>query len=145
VPFAPPDPQPSTLVALTRTVEPGSRTAVVPASILAMTLDPEVRDVLMELALAEGFGVKCAANEAEAAALLRAERPGLMLIDLDLAAPAGARFLRAFRQSPYRDIPCVVVTASNDRMLTVSVDAPVFFKPALDALEATLERLLRSG
>lgn len=117
--------------------------AEVSASILAMTADPEVRDLLMELALQEGFGIKCAASEGEAAALLRAERPGLVLVDLDLTAPMGTRFLRVFRQSPYRDIPCVVITASNDPMLTVSVDAPVFFKPALEGLEATLERLFR--
>lgn len=128
----------------TRPAAPGGperRAAPVSASILAMTADPEVRDLLMEMALAEGFGVKCATSEAEVATLLRAERPGLVLVDLDLAAPTGARFLRAFRQSPYRDIPCVVVTASNDPMLTVSVDAPVFFKPALEGLEVTLERL----
>ena len=99
--------------------------------------------MLMELALAEGFGVRCAATETEAANVIRAERPGLVLVDLDMGARTGAKFLRTLRVSAYRDIPCVAVTASNDPMLTVSIDAPVFFKPALDGLDAAVERLFR--
>ena len=114
-----------------------------PASILAITDDPEVRDLLLEMALAEGFGVRCVATEHEAANVIRAERPGLVLVDLDMSARTGAKFLKTLRQSPYRDIPCVAVTASNDPMLTVSLDAPVFFKPALDGLDAAVERLFR--
>jgi CheY-like chemotaxis protein len=115
----------------------------VAASILALTDDPEVRDMLLEMALADGFGVRCAVSEAEAVGLLRAERPGMVLVDVDMASHIGAKFLRALRQSPFRDIPCVAITASNDPMLAVSIDAPVFFKPALDGLEAATERLFR--
>jgi len=117
----------------------------VAASVLAITDDPEVRDTLMEMALEEGFGVRCAATEIEGANVIRAERPGLVLVDLDMEARTGAKFLRTLRASPYRDIPCVAVTASNDPMLTVSLDAPVFFKPALDGLDAAIERLFSPG
>ena len=120
---------------------PAGTAVVVSASILALTDDPAVRDLLMEMALAEGFGVRCAASEAEAASLLHRERPGLLLADLDMAGRAGAKFLRTLRQSLYRGIPCVAVTASNDPMLSVAVDAPVFYKPGLDGFEAALERL----
>jgi CheY-like chemotaxis protein len=122
---------------------PVRRSVAAPASILAITDDPEVRDLLLEMAIAEGFGVRCVATEAEAANVIRAERPGLVLVDLDMSARTGAKFLKTLRQSPYRDIPCVAVTASNDPMLTVSLDAPVFFKPALDGLDAAVERLFR--
>ena len=115
----------------------------VAASILAITEDAEVRDMLMEMALAEGFGVRCASTELEAANVIRAERPGLVLVDLDMDTRTGAKFLRTLRGSPYRDIPCFAVTASNDPMLTVSIDAPVFFKPTLDGLDAAVERLFR--
>jgi CheY-like chemotaxis protein len=115
--------------------------SVASASILALTDDAEVRDLLMELALHEGWGVRCAPSEAEAASVLRLERPGLILIDLDLEPRTGAKFLRTLRQSPFRDIPCIAVTASNDPMLPVSIDAPVFYKPSLDGLDAALERL----
>ena len=115
--------------------------SVASASILALTDDAEVRDLLMELALHEGWGVRCAPSEAEAASVLRLERPGLILIDLDLEPRTGAKFLRTLRQSPFRDIPCIAVTASNDPMLPVSIDAPVFYKPSLDGLDTALERL----
>ena len=115
--------------------------AVVSASVLAITDDPEVKDLLLELALHDGFGVRCAATEAEAAKLLHRERPGLLLVDLDMPARAGLKFMRTLRQSLYRDIACVAVTASNDPMLSVAVDAPVFYKPDLDGLDAALQHL----
>jgi two-component system sensor histidine kinase ChiS len=113
---------------------------VVSASILAITDDPVVKDLLLELALAEGFGVRCADNEADAANLLRLERPGLLLADLDMPGRVGAKFLRTLKQSPYRDVPCAALTASNDPMLAVTIDAPVFYKPGLEGLDAALER-----
>jgi len=113
---------------------------VVSASVLAVTDDPMVKDLLMELALHDGFGVRCATTEAEAAKLLHRERPGLLLADLDMAGRAGLKFLRTLKQSLYRDIPCLAVTASNDPMLSVAIDAPVFYKPGLDGLDAALER-----
>jgi CheY-like chemotaxis protein len=116
-------------------------TAVHAASILAVTDDPAVKDMLLELALAEGFGVRCATTEVEAANLLRLERPGLLLADLDMQGRVGAKFLHTVKQSPYRDLPCLAVTASNDPMLSVSVDAPVFYKPDLEGLDIVLSRM----
>ena len=120
---------------------PKAAAAVVSASVLAITDDPVVKDLLLELALADGFGVRCASTEAEAAKLLHRERPGLLLADLDMAGRVGMKFLRTLRQSLYRDIPCMAVTSSNDPMLSIAVDAPVFYKPGLDGLDAALARL----
>jgi len=93
------------------------------------------------MAVADGFGLRCAASPSEAAAILGLERPGLLLIDLDMPERAGPAFLRTIRQGPHRDIPCVAVTATNDPMLAVSCDAPVFFKPSLDGIEAAVSHL----
>jgi len=112
-----------------------------PAAILVLTADAETRDLLLELAVAEGFGLRCAASAREAVEILDMEPPGLLLVDLDLPERAGPTFLRALRQGPHREIPCVAVTATNDPMLAVSCDAPVFFKPALDGIEAAVTRL----
>lgn len=113
------------------------------ASLLTITDDVELRDLLLEMALEEGYGVRCVATEAEAATVLRAEPPGLVLADLDMPSRAGGRFLRTLQHSPHRDIPCAAVTASNDTMISVSIDAPVFFKPTLDGLADMLARLFR--
>jgi CheY-like chemotaxis protein len=111
------------------------------AAILAFTDDPEARDLLLELAISEGFGVRCAVTEAAAAELLDLERPGLVLVDLDMPSRAGTKFLRAFREGPLRGIPCMAITASNDPMLAVSVDASIFYKPDLDGIDAAIGRL----
>jgi CheY-like chemotaxis protein len=113
----------------------------IPAAILAFTDDPEVRDLLLELAIAEGFGVRCARSEAEASEILDLERPGLVLVDLDMPSRLGTKFLRSFRQGPLGAIPCVAVTGSNDPMLAVSVDASIYYKPDLAGIDAAIERL----
>ena len=82
-------------------------------AILAITEDAEVKDLLLEMALSDGFGVRCATTEAEAAKLLHRERPGLLLVNLDMNGRAGLKFMRTLRQSHYRDIACVAVTASE--------------------------------
>ena len=111
------------------------------AAVLALTTDPETRDLLLEMAVTEGFGLRCATTAGEALEILDLEPPGLLLIDLDMPGRAGPAFLRAVRQGPHRDIPCLAVTAANDPMLAVTCDAPVFFKPALDGIEAALARM----
>jgi CheY-like chemotaxis protein len=70
-------------------------------------------------------------TEAEAGTVLLAERPGVVIVDLDMESGAGGKFLRLLRRSAHRQIPCMAVTATNDTMLSVSLDAPVFFKPSL--------------
>jgi len=113
------------------------------AALLAITDDPELRDLLMELAIEEGYGIRCVTTEAEAAAALHTEPPGLVVADLDMASRAGGKFLRTLRRSPHRNIVCFAVTATNDMMIAVSVDAPVFFKPALEGIAEAMARMFR--
>lgn len=119
----------------------GAGVREVNAAVLAVTADPETRDLLLELAVADGFGLRCVASAGEATDILQIEAPGLLLVDLDLPGPGGAAFLRSFRQGPHGDIPCMAVTSTNDPMLAVSIDAPVFYKPDLDGLDAAVVRL----
>jgi CheY-like chemotaxis protein len=119
----------------------GPRAEPAAAAVLALTDDPEVRDLLLELAIAEGFGVRCAASAEEAGEILDLEQPGLLLVDLDMSGRAGTKFLRSFRQGPLGRIPCVAVTGSNDPMLAVTVDASIFYKPDLAGIDAAIGRL----
>jgi CheY-like chemotaxis protein len=112
-----------------------------PAALLALTEDAELRDMLLELAIEEGYGVRCVTNEAEAGTIILAERPGVVIVDLDMVGGAGGKFLRLLRRSPHRAIPCMAVTATNDTMLSVSLDAPVFFKPSLAGFAEALRVL----
>jgi CheY-like chemotaxis protein len=122
-------------------VNPAPQTA---ASLLVITDDPELRDLLMELAIEEGWGVRPVETEAEAAVAIQTERPGLVLVDLDMESRAGGKFLRTLQRSPHRTIPCFAVTNSNNTMLAVTLDAPVYLKPALDGLPEALLRLFGS-
>ena len=112
-----------------------------PAALLAVTDDVELRDLLLELAIEEGYGVRCVATDAEAGTVLLAERPGVVIVDLDMASGAGGKFLRLLRRSPHRTIPCMGVTATNDMMISVSIDAPVYFKPLLSGFSDALHAL----
>jgi CheY-like chemotaxis protein len=134
-----PTPLPGTIPAVR------AKAAALPAAILAITDDPEVRDLLMEMALADGFGVRCATSELEAANIIHAERPGIVLVDLDMRDRVGTKFLRALRASPFRGIRCLAITASNDSMLSISVDAAVLFKPGLEGLDAEIQRLVQGA
>ena len=114
------------------------------AAVLVITDDPELRDLLMELAIEEGWGMRPVETETEAAVAIQTERPGLVLVDLDMDSRAGGKFLRTLQRSPHRTIPCYAVTNSNNTMLAVTLDAPVYFKPALDGLPEALLRLFGS-
>jgi CheY-like chemotaxis protein len=111
------------------------------AALLVITDDPELRDLLMEMAIEEGWGVRAVVTEAEAAVAIQTEPPGLVMVDLDMESRAGGKFLRTLQRSPHREIPCFAVTKSNNTMLAVTLDAPIYFKPALDGLPEALLRL----
>ncbi len=95
----------------------------------------------MELAIEEGWGVRAVETEAEAAVAIQTERPGLVMVDLDMESRAGGKFLRTLQRSPHRELPCFAVTKSNNTMLAVTLDVPIYFKPALDGLPEALLRL----
>jgi CheY-like chemotaxis protein len=115
------------------------------AALLALTEDAELRDLLLELAIEEGYGVRCVTSEAEAGTVILAERPGVIVIDLDMEGGTGGKFLRLLRRSPHRAIPCMAITATNDAMLAVSLDAPVFFKPSLAGFADALRVLFNDA
>jgi CheY-like chemotaxis protein len=115
------------------------------AALLVVTDDAELRDHLLELAIEEGYGLRCVPTDAEAGTVLLAERPGAVVVDLDMESGAGLKFLRLLRRSPHRNIPCMAVTATNDMMMSVTIDAPVFFKPLLAGFAEAVHALFASA
>jgi CheY-like chemotaxis protein len=109
-------------------------------AILALTPDLATRDLLMELALERGFGLCAASDSAEAVRVLETHPPDLVVVDLDTAEGRGLLgILRA--QDRWRTIPLYALTENNNPMATVTIDAPVFFKPELGGLvEAVVGR-----
>jgi len=108
-----------------------------PGTILALTGDPVAQDHLMEVAVERGYGLCCRSAGPEAMRILAAEPPQILVIDLE--APGARDLLRAVRaHASWRDIPLLGLTASNNPMIAVSVDAPIFFMPELTGLEQAL-------
>jgi CheY-like chemotaxis protein len=116
-------------------------TGTVATGILALTRDAAARDLLMEIALERGFGLCSAADIAEAVRVLDNQPPVLVIVDLD--SSEGRALLSLLRaQERWRRIPLFALTATNNPMVTVTIDAPVFFMPDLGGLqEAVVGRL----
>lgn len=103
-------------------------------AILGLVHDPVTQDLLMEIAVERGYGLFCAAGAEEARRLLAEDPPNLLVIDVDFAD--GRSLLSTLRAHPgWRLIPILAITGSNNPMMAVSVDAPLFFKPELNGLE----------
>ncbi len=112
----------------------GSTPIAILTGILALTRDAIARDLLMEVAVQRGYGLCCAADGVEAIRVLGTEPPSLVVVDID--APDGRALLKVLRANEaWRGIPLFALTANNNPMVTVTIDAPVFFKPDLGGLE----------
>src|SRR4051812_7492559 len=120
-----------------REPEPQAGEAALPGTILALTGDLEAQDHLMEMALERGYGLCCRTVGAEALRILPAEPPHVLVVDMD--APGARDLLRAVRaHAQWRDIPLLALTATNNPMIAVTVDAPIFFMPEMTGLEQAL-------
>jgi CheY-like chemotaxis protein len=121
---------------------PAKQDSILPGAILALTGDPAAQDQLMELALEWGYGLCCRAAGSEAMRILTAEPPQELVVDLE--APGARELLRAVRANPkWRDIPILALTATNNPMIGVTVDAPIFFMPEMTGLEQALASSLQ--
>lgn len=109
-------------------------------SVLLVEDDQDVCDAMAELLRDAGYECVQATNGAEALAILEVTRPSLLLVDLIMPTMDGIDLLAVLRESPsLRDIPVIVTTAANERMVGTQLDVPVLQKP-IDLRE--LSRLL---
>jgi DNA-binding response OmpR family regulator len=116
-----------------------------PARVLVVEDDEATRDVLTLALSEEGHAVRQAADAAAGLAILRAWRPDVILLDVELPGPDGWAFRREQRALPgAADVPVVVVSAGH-RMVAPSPEltpAVVLPKPFdLDVLLGTVDRL----
>jgi two-component system, NtrC family, response regulator AtoC len=83
-----------------------------PARILVADDDPDIRDVLCDRLLAEGYAVQTAADGAEALGIVRADPPDLLLLDLMMPRVGGLEVLDTLR-SDGLDVTAVIITAAG--------------------------------
>ena len=82
--------------------------------ILIVDDEADVRRYLAAALEDEGFEVVSAADAEEGAAVLRADRPDLVCLDLVLPGRTGLSLYRELRTTPeWRDVPVIVITGLN--------------------------------
>jgi CheY-like chemotaxis protein len=104
------------------------------APVLIVEDDQDLRNAMAELLQGEGYQFVLAENGLEALDVLRKLRPSLLLTDLLMPVMNGVELIRRLRSdAAWRDLPIVVMTAANDRIVGVevaSLNVPVIRKPA---------------
>ena len=83
-----------------------------PPHILIVEDESDVRALLHEVLLEDGYEVSTARDGAEAIAVLRRHRPDAILLDLMMSGIDGWDFLSLYRQLPGPHAPVIVVTAA---------------------------------
>lgn len=113
-----------------------------PPAVLIVEDDPIVAQAAADAIEAAGYRAILACDGWQALEVLEQEQPAVMLVNLSLAGMSGTEFLRAVRNSPtWSRIPRVIMTATNDPMIGIREDAPVFYKPLdMNSLVAVVER-----
>lgn len=86
-----------------------------PIDVLLVEDDTDVRGVFREFLIAEGYGVRVAADGKEALALLAQALPDAILTDLNMPNVDGWELLRALAADPIRKhIPVAIMTAEEN-------------------------------
>ncbi|MCY1013881.1 response regulator [Nannocystis pusilla] len=105
-----------------------------PASVLVVDDEPDIRELLRRLAERAQWSVREAANGREAIGALRSAVPDVVLLDLMMPEVDGFEVIQTMRAEPgWRDIPVIVITACE---LTASES---------EFLHAGVHRVLRKG
>jgi CheY-like chemotaxis protein len=83
-------------------------------AVLVVDDDQDIRDLLSDALIAEGYSVVTARHGAEALERLRPAGPALILLDLMMPVMDGLAFLAAKNADPVaRDIPVIAMTAAT--------------------------------
>ena len=115
-----------------------------PRTVLLVEDDLGIRETIAELLSEEGYGVTCAANGAEALAVLaHGGAPAVILLDLMMPVMNGWEFRSAIRNDPrLAHIPVIVLSAglaADQRSSTLEAAAflpkPIEDGKLLDAVE----------
>jgi CheY-like chemotaxis protein len=94
--------------------------------VLIVDDDELIRESLTDLVELAGCSALCAANGAEALAVLARQRPCLIILDLRMPVMSGEEFLAAIRGEPAWDGISVVISTSAPRPPR---DLPTIAKP----------------
>jgi two-component system phosphate regulon response regulator PhoB len=120
------------------------------ADILIVEDHPTMREAMRLILEHEGFEIREAPDGAAALAMVRAQAPDLVFLDLNIPGASGADVLAELKGDPEtRDVRVIIVTATGEegREFVLSLGADEYFtKPfSPTALLRTVERVLQGG
>lgn len=128
------------------TLEPSTPLASMPR-VLIVDAAVTVRDMFGRYLGFAGMAVRYAADGSEALAAAQADRPDLILCDLDLPGLTGVELCRALRADPATaEVPVLIVCAADAATLETAVEAgcdTVLARPCSQTLlVATIRQIL---
>jgi CheY-like chemotaxis protein len=85
-----------------------------PLDIMVVDDDLPIVDLISEVLLDEGYRVRTTTSSTEVLALVRMQRPALLLIDLHMPNLNGIEVMNQLHSSGFADVPVVLVTASSE-------------------------------
>jgi len=112
--------------------------------ILIIDDDPAIVEFLEDFLQDNGFATISAFDGMQGLDQLRAGRPDLITLDMDMPEKGGVLFYAAMRKdAATRDIPVVVVSGVGPRPPAIGKDVPVITKPIdTDALMGHVKSML---
>ncbi len=98
--------------------------------VLVIDDDPVVVKYLISLLEDNGYETCTAANGKEAMNVLKAEKPDLITLDLEMPEEWGTRFYRKFKQDEeLKDTPVIIISGMPSRHLSVRDAVGYLAKP----------------
>jgi CheY-like chemotaxis protein len=108
------------------------------ARVLVVDDDQDMRDTIAAALETEGYRVRCAANGAQALALMHGYRPEAIVLDLSMPVMSGWELLEAVHERrELSEVQVVVLSAMRAPAGVEHLDKPV----SLDDLLKTLDRV----
>jgi FixJ family two-component response regulator len=116
-----------------------------PHTIYLVDDDPEFLASFGEFLIAQGFRVVLFQGGDQLMRHQALDRPSLIVSDYSLHGMLGDELVRRVsRDARWSGIPLVVVTGSSDLSLPLRIDAPVVYKPNVDAMLGAIHLALET-